>query len=295
MSLRIAVATEDFGTSLKKAIAQASACQVDGVRLNTRSELNVLNSSESANRQILLYIKERQMRTAGLICPTRHALYDEEHIEPRLEIIRKSMSLVRQFETDTLLVRCGHIPEPDADNEAKPESTHIDDQTNPFSFANPIVRASASEADKFSMLCEILNDLCKHGNHIGCTINLQLAAYDQRLAKRLLDSVKTGPLKIAYDSATAVMTGASVEGTYRDLYSQIGYVRARDAVHNLDGAGIEVDVGAGVVDWIQFFPTLLEAGYRGWICVERTGGDSRAEDVTRGVSYLKSLIPQTGD
>lgn len=234
------------------------------------------------------------MRCAGLMCPTRHALYDEEHLEPRLDVIRKSMSLVRQFETDTLLVRCGHIPDPDASQETKPEPVHIDDQANPFSFANSAVPAPSNPADKFTMLCEILSDLCKHGNHIGCTLHLQLAAYNQNLCKRLLESVKTGPLKIAYDSATAIMTGVPVDGMYRELYTDVGYVRARDAVQNIDGAGVEVCVGDGIVDWVQFLPTLLEADYQGWVCVERTGGDSRAEDVTRGVSYLKSLIPQTG-
>lgn len=295
MSLRLAVATEDFGTSLKKAIGRAAACRADGVRLNTRTELNALNCSESANREILLYIKERQMGSAGLMCPTRHALYDEEHLQPRLDVIRKSMALVRQFETDTLLIRCGHIPDPDTNDETTPASTDSHEQANPFSFANPIAPTSKSPAQNFAMLCEILNDLCEYGNHVGCTINLQLASYDQRLAKRLLGSVKTGPIKIAYDSATAIMTGASVDGTYRDLYDKIGYIRARDAVHNIDGAGTEVCVGDGVVDWVQFFPTLLEADYAGWACVERTGGDSRAEDVARGVSYLKTLIPQTGD
>lgn len=293
MSLRLAVATEDFGSSLKQAINSSAACKVQGVRLNARTELNALNSSATANRQILLYVKERAMRTAGLSCSTRHALYDQDHLEPRLDVIRKSMAMVRQFETEELLVRCGQIPDPDVETETSNAVQHIDDQANPFSFASPVT--SKSPAAEFSLLCEILNDLAELGNHVGCTINLQLASYNQRLAKRLLDSVSRGPLKIAFDSATAVMTGASVDGTYRDLYSQIGYVRARDAVNNIDGAGTEVGVGNGIVDWTQLMPTLVEAEYQGWVCVERTGGDDRVQDVERGVSYLKTLIPPAGN
>ena len=90
------------------------------------------------------------------------------------------------------------------------------------------------------------------------------------------------------------MTAANVVRTYRDIYQNVGYIRARDALRDIDGAGVEVAVGDGTVDWTQFMPTLSEADFNGWICVERTGGDERAEDVRKGVSLLKSLIPLSG-
>ena len=296
MSLRLAVATEDFAPSLKKAIGLAAACEVAGVRLNTRSEIFATEATESTLRQVLLYVTERQLKVAGLSCPTRHALHDPEYLEPRIDIIRKSMSLARKLSTSELLIRCGRIPDPDVDAEpVKSATVSIDEQANPFSFAKPSIGAKTSPAAEFSLLCEILNDLAQHGNHVGCVLNLQLATYDLRVIKRLLAEVQSGPLSIVFDPATAVMTGANVTDIYRDLYQHVGYVRARDAIRDVDGAGVEVGVGEGVVDWVQLLPNLVEADYNGWICVERTGGDTRAEDVRRGVSDLKTLIPQTGD
>ncbi|HIE97528.1 MAG: sugar phosphate isomerase/epimerase [Fuerstiella sp.] len=296
MSLRLAVATEDFAPSLKKAIGLAAACKVAGIRLNTRSEVPAVEATESSLRQVLLYVRERQLNVAGLSCPTRHALHDPEYLEPRIDIIRKSMSLARKLETSELLIRCGRIPDPDVESEAvKAATVSVDEQANPFSFATPSSAATTSPAAEFSLLCEILNDLAQHGNHVGCVLNLQLATYDLRLIKRLLSEVQTGPIGIVLDPATAVMTGANVTDTYRDLYQNVGYVRARDAVRDVDGAGVEIGIGDGVVDWVQLLPTLAEADYNGWICVERTGGDTRADDVRRGVSHLKTLIPQTGD
>ena len=295
MSLRLAVATEDFASSLKKAIGLAATCEVAGVRLNTRSEVPAAETTESSLRQVLLYVRERQLKVAGLSCPTRHALHDPEYLEPRIDIIRKSMSLARKLGTSELLIRCGRIPDPDAESTAENASVSIEEQANPFSFATPATAATSSPGAEFSLLCEILNDLAQHGNHVGCVLNLQLASYDQRLIKRLLSEVRTGPLNIVLDPATAVMTAASVTGTYRDLYQHIGYIRARDALRDVDGAGVEVGVGDGVVDWTELLPTLVEADYNGWICVERAGGETRADDVRRGVSHLKTLIPQTGD
>lgn len=297
MPLRLAVATEDFDTPIKKAIGLASELQVPGVRLNTRSELNIGKASSTALRQILLYVQERQMQIAGLSCPTKHALYDENFLEPRLEVIRNSMTLARQLNTTELLIRCGPIPDPDAETTASPsEATAIDDAANPFSFpASQPSTALASPAQQFSTLCQILNELAQHGNHVGCVINLQLPDFHLGLMKRLLNEVKAGPLNLVFDPATAIMSGAEVDRTYRDIYEHVGYVRARDAVQNLDGASTEAGLGKGIVDWIQFMPTLIEANYEGWVCVERTGGDSRADDVRQGVSELKRLIPQTSN
>ena len=291
MSLRLAVATEDLGPSLRKTIGQATSLEVSGVRLNTRSELNVGHSTDSAVRQTLHYVKERQMSVAGLYCPTRHALYDAEYLEPRLDIIRKSMSLCRQLETTELVVRCGRIPPEEQPSAAEP----VEQPENPFSFATPAAAEAASGEASFRLLTELLNDLTQHGNHVGCVLNLHLAEYRLPLIRKLLTEVKGGPIRIVFDTATAIMTGADTNQTYRDLYDQVGYVRARDALKDVDGAGTEVAVGAGVVDWLQFLPTLVEADYQGWVSVERTGGENRKEDVRRGVSYLKTLIPQTGD
>jgi len=295
MSLRLAVATEDLNPSLKKAISLAAASEVQGVRLNSRSEVSAADATESSIRQILLYVKERQMKVAGLMCPTRHSLYDPEYLEPRLDIIRKSMTLARKLETADLLVRCGRIPDPTATPAPAEAAPSIDDQANPFAFATTPEASGPTPAAQFTQLCEILNDLTRHGNHVGCTLNLQLSSYNQPLIERLFAEVKAGPLSIVFDTATAVMTGAPVVGTFRDLYQHVGYIRARDALSDVDGAGVEVAHGDGVVDWIQFLPTLEEADYTNWVCVERGGGDQRAEDVRHGVSELKALIPDPGN
>lgn len=296
MSLRLAVATEDLHPQLKKAIGHATQLEVDGVRLNTRSELDVQHVSDSALRQTLQYVRERQMHVAGLYCPTRHALYDSEFLEPRLDVIRRSMNVCRKLQTSDLLVRCGRIPDP-SQTEVDPKQTtvSIDEQANPFSFTSSQSSPEPTEAQQFSLLTELLNDLAAHANHVGCSLNLIVSAFSAERIRQLLAKVKTGPVRITFDPATAVMTGTKPVSVYRDLYQQIGYVRARDALKDVDGAGVEVAVGDGTVDWLQLFPTLVEAEYAGWVCVERTGGDHRREDVARGVSKLKKLIPESGD
>lgn len=234
------------------------------------------------------------MKVAGLLCPTRHELYEPEYLEPRLNIIRQSMTLAPKLETSELIIRCGHIPD---NNDAAPvasSTVDIEDKSNPFSFA-PERTTARPPAANFSLLCEILNDLTRHGNHVGCSLQLQVPEYNEALIQTLFAAVTAGPLNIVFDPATAIMTGANPTRVFRNLYQKVGYIRARDAVRNTDGAGTEASIGHGVVDWCALLPTLDEADYGGWTCVERTGGDNRPDDVAQGVSHLKSLIPSNND
>ncbi|MEZ6062504.1 MAG: sugar phosphate isomerase/epimerase [Planctomycetaceae bacterium] len=299
MSLRLAVATEDFGASLRRAIVQAAKAQVRGIRLNARTEVNPKHTTDSALRQLAHYVGEQQMQIAGLICPTKHALSDPEFLEERLDLIRRAMALARKLNTVELLIRCGRIPDPETSEEREPlpSNSDVESLANPFSFAGSTGRSTktvASSSQKFAMLSEIVSDLARHGNHVGCVPHLQFAAYDVALIRKLLASVNTGPVAIAFDPATAVMTGSDVVTAFRDLYNDVGYIRARDAIRDVDGAGVEVPVGDGNVDWTEFLPTLAEADFSGWVCVERTGGDDRANDVLAGVARMKKLIPQAG-
>ena len=287
MSLRICAATEDLHSSLKRAITEAGQASVDGVRLNARTDLENGSLTASAQRQIFLYVREHRLSVAALACATRQALYEEEFLEQRLDIIRRSMSIVRNFETDTLLIRGGRIP--DARGSQDAPATSEQSAEDPLGILSPA--AEKSDREKYVLLCELLNELTAYGNHVGCTLTLQLADYDVPKIEQLLNDVKGGPLKLSFDPATAVMTGTSVISTYRTLYKHIGFVRGRDALRDIDGAGVEVAVGSGVVEWVELLPTLNEADYQDWISVERTGGDNRRADVIHGVRTIRRLIP----
>ena len=295
MSLRLAVATDDFETSLRGAIAQAGTAQVDGIRLNARHDLLGDDISASGLRQLNQYVRENRMQVAGLSCPTRHRLADPNYLDERVRLVRSAMELARPLQTKSLIVPCGLIPDPDR-TATRPPSTlqNADDRANPFSFATA-PPAQTSLADEFSTLCEVASDLARHGNHVGCILTLQLPNYDIPLIERLIDSVTTGPIQIAFDPAIAIFNGGNPVTDYRNLYQYTGHVRARDGVHNTDMSGTETALGDGTVDWDEILPTLIEADFTGWVCVERTGGDHRATDVLQGVERVKSLLPQPTD
>jgi sugar phosphate isomerase/epimerase len=296
MALRFAVASEDFGTSLKRAINAAARAAVPGVRLNARTEVRPQEFSETALRQLLLYVQEHRMQVAGLMFSTRHALQDPLYLDQRLNGIRTAMPLARSLGTSEMIIRVGRIPDPDGEATVTaptaPDNSDVNSLSNPFSFAASSAPANTvSDGQQFQLLAELLNDLVRYGNHVGCTLQLQLGSYQPERIRRLLAVVKSGPVGIVFDTATCAMTGADSVSVFRELHSTVGYIRGRDAQKDVDGAGIECAVGTGNVDWTAVLPTFAEAEYNGWCCIERTGGDDRADDVLHGVQQLKQLLP----
>jgi sugar phosphate isomerase/epimerase len=301
MTLNLAVATEDFGQPLRQAIELAAKNKVQGLRLNARTEVRAHDFSDTALRQLKHYITEHQMKVAGLTYSTRNAIYDQENLDQRLSGIRLAMTQVRKLGTSELLIRIGRIPDAESDAPAKspnsPSNDDVDSLRNPFSFApdkGGSMLTSKSDAQKFQLLCEILNDLSCDGNRNGVTLQLQFSSFNPQRIRKLLEQVKGGAVGAVFDPASCIMTGSHPVRVFRDLYGQIGYIRLRDAQKDIDGAGIEVPLGDGCIDWTELLPTIVEADFSGWVCVERTGGDQRDEDVRDAVRKINSLMPSAG-
>ncbi|MBL8812109.1 MAG: sugar phosphate isomerase/epimerase [Planctomycetaceae bacterium] len=301
MGLRLAVATEDFGQPLRQAIQLAAQNPVQGLRLNARTEVRAEEFGDTALRQLRHYVEEHQLRVAGLMYSTRHSLCDEEKLDQRLDGIRSAMSLVRRLGTSELLIRVGRVPDP-AVTESKntapaPSNADVDSLLNPFSFASssPLLKSKErSEAEQFSLLCDVLNELAGHANRHGATLQLIVSSYDVSRLSLLLSKVTAGPVALVFDPATCLMAGQSASRIYRDLYRSVGYFRIRDAQKDIDGGGIETAFGDGAVDWMDVLPVIVESETTSWLCVERTGGDERASDVNRAIRQMKSLLPATG-
>ena len=301
MTLRLAVATEDFGQPLRQAILYAAQNAVQGLRLNARTEVRAEEFSDTALRQLKHYVEEHQMRVAGLMYSSRHSLHDEKSLDQRLDGIRTAITMVRKLGTSELIVRVGRIPDPDVQepelDSKRPRNDDVDSLRNPFSFApatSLIQPSGPSDARKFEMLCDIINDLATHAGHHGASLQLQMASYDLGRISRLLSRITAGPVGLVFDPAVCVMTGSKPVGLFRDMYQSFGYIRARDGQKDVDGGGLEVPLGDGSVDWMELLPTLVEANFQGWICIERTGGDQRADDVGAAVASIRKLLPLHG-
>src|SRR5690606_27636599 len=109
--------------------------------------------------------------------------------------------------------------------------------------------------------------------------------------RTLIDSVKTGPVRVDADPAVWVLNRQSHVTQLRELHDIIGHFEIRDAIHGIDGRGEEVPVGQGAIDWDELLALIGEMEYSGWLNVDRQAGPDRAGDIAAGVKFLKKRLP----
>lgn len=256
--LRLALATRCLGQPLKSALMLASRLGAAGVQLDARNEAKPGDLSGTGRRQFVHSLAELGLQLASLDFPIRRPLWDPERLDARVEALKQAMAFAYDLKARTVTVRLGGIPD---------------------------------EADVAgeSLLKDVLDDLARHGNHVGVTIAVSPG---REPAARLADVLRTvtgGPIGVNFDPASAVMSGASPAEAFQSLREFIAHVMVRDAVREADLGGTEVPVGRGEVPWDEILALLQEAGYAGWLTVDRTQGEDRAADAGRAIQFLQSV------
>jgi sugar phosphate isomerase/epimerase len=256
--LKIAAAAHCFPGDLKQSLQAIARIGVRGVQFDGRTELKPSEFSETGRRQLLHLLDELGLRVASLHFPARRALSDPQDLEARVAAVKRVMEFSAQLQARVVTLRVGRIPD--------------DAESNPY-----------------VLLRDILNDLCRHGNHVGSTLAITPTSDSATTLRRLCSDVREGPIGVNFDPAVCVMSGLPVGETMRELHDLLVNVQVRDAIRDIDGGGQEVPVGRGEVDWQEFLALIEETSYRGWLVVDRTRGEDQAGDVTRAVQYLREV------
>jgi sugar phosphate isomerase/epimerase len=256
--LRLAVATRCLGQPLKPALLLASRFGASGVQLDARNEAKPAEMSGTGRRQLAHALAEIGLQLASLEFPLRRPLWDAERLDARIEALKRTMALAYDLKTCTVTVRLGGLPD------------------------------EKDEAGR-SLLKDVLDDLARHGNHVGVTVAIGPGRETAERLLEVLEGVTGGPIGVNFDPAAAVMSGASASEALQALLKLVTHVLIRDAVQDFDGGGSEVPVGRGDVPWEEILAVLQGTGYGGWLTVDRTQGEDRAGDAGRAVQYLQSV------
>ncbi len=155
----------------------------------------------------------------------------------------------------------------------------------------PIPSDEVNEAGRNDrdLLVEVLNDLARHGNHVGAIPVIDVAASDLEKFQELLDDVDAGPIGVDFNPAAWSGRGINPVETFRELFDVVKHVWVRDAVRASDGSFREVPVGRGEVAWDEMLAVLAEAEYPGWLTAGASGGDNPADDAAGAVSMLRTI------
>lgn len=256
--LRLAVATRCLNLPLRQSLKAAARCGASGVQFDVRDELPAAMLTETGRRQFLHELDEFGLKTASAIFPTRRGFSDQEHLDARVAATRDAMDFARKLRTSILVVRLGRIP-PDR------------------------------ESNEHRMLFDVVSDLARHGNQVGVSLAVTPTHDSPATLRDFVASIKTGAVGIDFDAAAFVMAGSKPEAAFREVHAQVAHITARDGIREVDGGGLETELGRGETDWVELVALQEESAYRGWTTLLRTQGDDKPGDVARGLRYLKTI------
>ena len=231
---------------------------VSGVQFDARSELRASELSETGRRQFLHQIDERNLRVSSLYFPTRRAFYDPDQLDARTAATKSAMEFAFQLKADVVCIRLGRIP--------------VD-----------------SESDDYVTLCQVLDDLARHSNHVGSTLAITPTNDAPETIEGLLSKIDSGPIGVNFDPASFAMSDLNACEAYRLLHSRVIQFTVRDGLKDIDGSGLEVPVGRGEVDWDETIALIEESEYRSTMNIERNHGDQKIKDIANAAQYLESL------
>jgi sugar phosphate isomerase/epimerase len=256
--LRLALATRCLAQPLKPALMLASQLGATGVQLDARNEAKPTEMSGTGRRQFAHVLAEIGLQLASLDFPLRRPLWDAERLDARVEALKQTMEFAYELKSRTVTVRMGGLPD-------------------------------ESDIAGQSLLKGVLDDLARHGNHVGATVAVGLGREPAARLVEVLGAVTGGPIGVNFDPAAAVTSGESPVKALEALGQFVAHVMVRDATRDSDGGGSEVPVGRGDVPWDEILAILQGTSYGGWLTVERTQGEDRAGDAGRAIRFLQSV------
>jgi len=258
LQFRLAAATRLFAQPLRIAVQLASRTGVQGVQLDVRNELKPTDLSETGRRQFLRELDDLGLSVASLNFPTHRTYYTQDQLEARVTATKSALTFAYKLKARVVTARIGRIP-------------------------------ADKESPEYMLLVQVLNDLARHGNHVGATFSMTPTNNTPQQISEIISSVSEGPIGVNFDPAIFVMTDCDPQETFSTLHQYVNHVQARDAVRDVDGSGVEVPIGRGEVQWDGLIASINEANYQGWITVDRTAGDDKQGDLTRAAEYLRRV------
>jgi L-ribulose-5-phosphate 3-epimerase len=258
--LRIGVRLESLNLPLRRALAEAARLGIAGVQLDAVGDLAPQKLGETARRDLQRLLRSHNLELTALGCPLRRGLGVAEDQEPRIEHVKRVMSLAFDLGPRVVIVQAGRVP-------------------------------PAEDLTRTALVTEALTALGRHGDRVGTTLALETGLESGAALRDFLARFDTGGLGVNLDPANLLLHGFDPYASASDLRRRVVHAHARDArASGASRLAAEVPLGHGDIDWLQFLGVLEEIEYRGWLVVERESGDNRLADVAAGVSFLRRLI-----
>jgi len=258
--MQLGIRLESLGLPFRRALSEAARLGVTGVQLDAVGDFAPEGLSQTGRRELRNLLRTHNLELTALGCPLRRGLDVAEDLEQRIERVRQVMALSYELGPRIAIVQAGRVP------------------TEP-------------EAPGGRFMQESLLALGHFGDRSGATLALETGLEPAEALAKYLESFDTGSLGVNYDPANLFIGGFDPYGPVRLLTRRIVHAHAKDARQATSNrSAAEVALGHGDLDWLRLADAFGEIEYRGWLVVEREGGERLPGDIETGVKFLRRIV-----
>lgn len=256
--LKIGIVAESTELPFREAVTRAARMASECVQVDAAGELSPDALGETGRRGVRNLLTSFSQDLAALNVPLRRGLDAAEHMQQRLDHVRKVMQLAVDLGSTRVVVPCPKLP--------------AGDDTSP----------------RAATLKESLQVLAGFADRVGAVLALEIGFDPAERVREYLAGFDTAALKVTYDPANMLLHGHDPLASLHPLKDHLTHLHARDARSaSLSRGLVEVPLGAGDIDWMAFTATLQVLEFDGAVVVEREQGDTRLADVASGVKFLR--------
>lgn len=282
-NLKIGVMVESFRLSTREGIAKAAEVGAQGIQIYTSGEETHPDKLDRAARKDLFdYIRSHNLVVSALCGDFGgFGLEKAEENQWKIDVIKKTMDMAIDFETNVVTTHIGTIPT---------------DKSSPT----------------YRNLYAACKELAAYAEPRAVTLAIETGPEISIILKNFIEDVNSQGLSVNLDPANLRMvTGEDPVQAVHNLKDYIVHTHAKDGIqlkeiepvkiyhyfagHNPDNIDPddyfkEVPLGQGQVDFPAYIHALRdEAGYDGFYTVEREVGENPYEDIQAAVKFLKTF------
>lgn len=259
LKLRKAIRLESLGLPFKKALPVAAELGVEGIEINSRTEVRPAELSRTGVRQVRKMLEDFRLTVSCVNFPSRRGYAALDNLEQRIDATKAAMTMAYDLGCNVVSNRIGPIPPADSGD--------------------------------LPNLIQALEDIGRHGSHVGAVFAARTGDDGGEKLAELIHGLGPGSLSVDFDPAELLMNRFDEQLAMESLSPHVVHFRARDAVRDLSQSeNVEVQLGRGSIELPPLLAKLEEHQYAGFINVQCPASNFGRQELAESLEYLDNVF-----
>jgi len=276
-NFQIGVLIDSFRTEHSIALKKAAGMGIKGIQVySTYGSMSPDNLNTENRREFVNMVKDNGMVISALCGDLGQGFADKEKNPQLIEMSKKILNLAKDLETNIVTTHIGVVP-------------------------------TDKDCERYKIMQEACYELSRYADSLNAHFAIETGPEPSATLKSFLDTLGSTGVAVNLDPANLVMvTGDDPVKAVYTLKDYIVHTHAKDGrmLMNIPENEITVDIkdaiakgytyielplGQGKVDWVNYLKALDEIGYNGFLTIEREVGNNPEGDIKLAVDFLNEM------